>query len=149
MEPVLVGMFGVREGPRKERKGIMFAAELRQPPSGCVTDEVGFGGAPCSMARSLVTGVAKTLGCQNFHMPESVKDYVPVLAGAELTGKRNFDLFFLNCLRAVLAIAEDVDYPCECLPPNPGCPWRARLWREPPFTPNPQKELLARTEQFR
>lgn len=142
-------MFGVGEGPRKERKGVMFAAELRQPPSGCVMDEVGSEVLPVAWLTVLVTGLAKTPGCQNFHMRESVKDYVPVLAGAELTGKINFDLFFLNCLRDVLAVAEDVDYPCECLPPNPGCPWRARLWREPPFTPNPREELLARTEQFR
>lgn len=46
-------------------------------------------------------------------MPENIKDCVPVLAGAELSGKINVDLFlfFLNCLRALLAVAEAVHYP--------------------------------------
>lgn len=89
---------------------------------------------------SLVTGVAKTQ-CANFYMPENIGDCV--LAGAELTGKINLDLFlfFLNCLRAVLAVAEAVCYPRERVPPNPGCQWRARPWRELPLaTPNAWKE---------
>lgn len=78
-------------------------------------------------------------------MPENIRDCVPVLAGAELTGKINvyLFLFFLNCLRAVLAVAEAINYPCECLP------LRARLLCELPLaTPNPWKDSLARTEHF-
>lgn len=53
--------------------------------------------------------------CQNFHMPANIRDCVPGVAGAKLTGKINVDLllFFLNCLRAVLAVAEAINYPCE------------------------------------
>ncbi|XP_074695379.1 adenine phosphoribosyltransferase isoform X1 [Strix aluco] len=51
---------------------------------------------------------------------------------------------------ALLAVTEAVSYPCECLPPNPGCQWRARLWHDLPLAPpNTRKESLARTEPFR
>lgn len=49
MEPILVSMFGVREGHRKERKGVRLAAKLQQSHSGCVVDEVGFGDAHYSV----------------------------------------------------------------------------------------------------
>lgn len=70
-------------------------------------------------------------------MPANIRDCVPGVAGAKLTGKINVDLllFFLNCLRAVLAVAEAINYPCECPPPNLGCQWRARLWHELPLSP--------------
>lgn len=61
---------------------------------------------------------------------KNIRDCVPGPAGTGLTGKINIDVFlcFLNCLRAVLAVAEAVNDPWECLPAAPG--GQGRLWAE-------------------
>lgn len=61
---------------------------------------------------------------------KNIRDCVPGPAGTGLTDKINIDVFlcFLNCLRAVLAVAEAVNDPWECLPAAPG--GQGRLWAE-------------------